>query len=119
MAEKNEYYILSPPFSQSEHFIKVNKVATSEKDGNVYVYYEYILNEMEDNIEKNHFEKCSKRLTEKKLINIEKNIKDKIENIKKETSKIIEDLEDRKKDFQEVLSKIKEDKKEKDKIEEE
>lgn len=100
MPEKGNYYVFSPPFSKSEHFVKVTGLEKNQSDGKVYVHYKHILNnDMENNYEQQHFERGSTILNEEKVSNI-------VENIKSE----IKDLEQKKDEFKKVLRKIKEDK---------
>lgn len=101
MPKEDNYYVFSPPFSKSEHFVKVTGLEKSQSDGKVYVHYKHILNnDMENNYEQQHFEQGSTLLDEEKVSNI-------VENIKNE----IGDLEQKKEEFKKVLNKIREDRK--------
>lgn len=100
MNNNNEsYYIFSPPYSDKEYFVKVKEVRTSDKDQNEYVYYDYLLSDMDGSCEVTHFEEGSTPLNENRIENIIENIKDEIE-----------DLRSKKQDFIRVLEIIQEEK---------
>lgn len=96
MSRKGNYFIFSPPYSKSEHFVKVTDVENSRSDGNQYVHYKHVLNnDMEDNYEQSYFDKGATLLNLEKVQNIVSNIESEIENLK-----------EKKKEFEKLKNKM-------------
>jgi len=99
MLDIGNYYIFTPPYSESEYFVKVKNVDKSDRDGKQYVYYTHVLNDMDGDCERQHFENGSINLTKNKISNIISNIENEIKN-----------LEEKKKGFEELHKEMKSDK---------
>jgi len=96
MSRKGNYFIFSPPYSKSEHFVKVTGVENSQSDGNQYVHYKHVLNnDMEDNYEQSYFDEGATLLDLEKVQKIVSNIESEIENLK-----------EKKKEFEKLKSKM-------------
>lgn len=79
MLDTDKFYIFKPPYSKSEYFVQTTSVETNGNEQ--YVHYTHILNDMNGDCERQHFENNSIQLTEKKIRNIIKNLGVEIENL--------------------------------------